>query len=327
MKQVMNYVGIDVSKDVFDVYHPAHGHFQYANDSKGIRKYMAALDNDAWTVMEATGSYHQNLALSLFEKGFRVSVVNPLQVKRFIQMQLQRNKTDKSDARMLHHYGCYQGVTGMQQWKPEAKVYSESKEILGGIQLLFKQQTALKNKCHSLEHKKGSVVLLRILKRQIRVITKEIQALESSLSTMLTQEEPEMLTQLQSIPGIGKKTATILMAYTGGFRMFGSASQVIAYMGLAPVERRSGSSIRGKSRISKAGDPNVRNHLFMCSFTACVHNPHCKALYERLVAKGKSKKLALIAVCNKLIKQAFAIVQSGLLYDPNYVPKKMVLTE
>ena len=82
--------------------------------------------------------------------------------------------------------------------------------------------------------------------------------------------------------------------------------------------------LRGRTLMSKVGDPNVRNHLFMCSFTACEHNPQCKALYERLVAKGKSKKLALIAVCNKLIKQALAIAQSGTLYDPHYAPIKVL---
>lgn len=170
MEQGMNYVGIDISKDVFDVYHPQHGHAQYSNDNGGIQKYLLKLDIHDWTVMEATGSYHQRLAEALFEKDHLVSVINPLQVKRFIQMQLQRNKTDKSDALMLHRYGCYEGEGSLQQWHPESKVYRESKEILSGIQLLFKQQTALKNKCHSLEHKNGSALLLRSLKRQIRIM-------------------------------------------------------------------------------------------------------------------------------------------------------------
>ena len=114
----------------------------------------------------------------------------------------------------------------------------------------------------------------------------------------------------------------LLIAGTNGFKSFETHSQLSAYMGLAPTERTSGSSVRGRSRISKRGNPKVRSHLFLCSFTACMCNPQCKALYERLVAKGKSKKLALIAVCNKLLKQAFAIAKTGLVYDPYFKSTK-----
>ena len=81
----------------------------------------------------------------------------------------------------------------------------------------------------------------------------------------------------------------------------------------------SGSSVRGKSRISKMGNQKLRNLLFLCAFSACKYNKACRELYERIVAKGKSKKLALIAVINKLLKQAFAVAKSGLSYDENYV--------
>jgi transposase len=90
------------------------------------------------------------------------------------------------------------------------------------------------------------------------------------------------------------------------------------------MEYSSGASVSKKSRISKTGDARIRNHLFMCSFTACERNPQCKALYERIVAKGKSKKLALIAVCNKLLKQSLAIAKSGIPYDPQYKSKLII---
>jgi len=120
------------------------------------------------------------------------------------------------------------------------------------------------------------------------------------------------------IPGIGRKTALLLISTTNGFRSFETSGQLSAYFGLAPTERSSGTSINGRSRISKAGNPRIRNYLFMCSFTACKSNPQCKALFDRIVSKGKSRKLALIAVANKLIKQAFGIAKSGIPYDSNY---------
>jgi transposase len=87
---------------------------------------------------------------------------------------------------------------------------------------------------------------------------------------------------------------------------------------VTPIIRQSGSSVNGRSRISKMGNAKLRNLLFMCSFNACKYNSACKALYDRIVAKGKSKKLALIAVYNKLLKQAFSIVKNSIPYDDAY---------
>ncbi len=115
-----------------------------------------------------------------------------------------------------------------------------------------------------------------------------------------------------------KKTAILLIVCTNGFQTFENSGQLSAFFGLSPTEYTSGSSVRGKSQISKRGNPLMRNHLFMCSFTACTNNPQCKALYNRIVNKGKSKKLALIAVTNKLLSQSLAIAKSGVRYDLNY---------
>jgi len=120
---------------------------------------------------------------------------------------------------------------------------------------------------------------------------------------------------------MGNKTAIMLIVLTDGFSNFENARQLCCYTGITPTIRESGKSVRGRSRISKVGNSKLRNLLFMCSFTACKHNKACKEIYERIIAKGKSKKLALIAVCNKLLKQAFAIAKSGLPYEENFVSK------
>ena len=117
------------------------------------------------------------------------------------------------------------------------------------------------------------------------------------------------------------KTALFLIVVTDGFKKFETASQLCSYVGITPTIRESGSSVRGRSRISKVGNKKLRNLLFLASFSACKYNKTCKALFDRIVAKGKSKKLALIAVANKLLKQAFAIAKSGLPYDENFVSR------
>jgi transposase len=104
-----------------------------------------------------------------------------------------------------------------------------------------------------------------------------------------------------------------------GHNQFKTASQLCSYVGITPTIRQSGSSVRGRSRISKIRNNKLRNLLFLCSFSACKHNKACREIYERIVNKGKSKKLALIAVSNKLLKQAFAIAKSGHPYDETFV--------
>jgi len=117
------------------------------------------------------------------------------------------------------------------------------------------------------------------------------------------------------------KTALFLIVITDGFKKFETASQLCSYVGITPTIRESGSSVRGPSRISKMGNKKLRNLMFQAAFSACRYNKGCKALFDKIVAKGKSKKLALIAVANKLLKQAFAIAKNGLPYDENFVSR------
>jgi len=316
MNKVNQIIGIDISKDTFNAYSLRMGDANSSNNLKGFKAFEKFLEKESWCVMEATGSYHHQLATYLYEKGYKVSIVNPLVIKRFIQMKLRQTKTDKSDARMIALYGTEQPL---QEWYPDPEYIEQCKMIGSAVNLYFKQSTALKNKLHSLESK-GSMTgaLVRSLKRQLKNVQKEIDKMEVELELLIKNNEGEMLTKLSTIPGIGRKTAMLLISSTNGFKMFENHNQVSSYFGLAPMERTSGSSVRGRSRITKTGDVKIRNHLFMCSFTACSSNKQCKALYDRIVAKGKSKKLALIAVSNKLLKQAYAIAKTGLEYDSEY---------
>lgn len=152
-------------------------------------------------------------------------------------------------------------------------------------------------------------------------LDKEVLAIEERLLKLVKHDQQHQLTLLKSIPGMGLKTALFLVVITNGFSKFESAKQLCSYVGITPTIRESGSSIRGRSRISKVGNKKLRNLLFLCAFSACKHNKACRELYERIVNKGKSKKLALIAVANKLLKQAFAIAKSGIPYDENFVSK------
>jgi len=316
MNKDMIYFGIDISKDVFDVMDSNQTYYQFTNDYKGFKKFIKLLDKESHCVMEATGYYHYKLAYYLVENNIRVSVENPLSVKRFIQMKLSKIKTDKSDAKMICMYA--QNVE-LKLWKGQSKSQIACLQITRLLSLYLKQTTAIKNKIHG-EDVLGnpSMLVVRSLKRSLKHKQKEIKSLGEKLTEIVKQDHQELLTRLESIPGLGRKTSIMLIVLTDGFERFTSASELCSYSGLTPIIRQSGSSVKGRSRISKMGNKKLRNLLFMCSFTACKNNKACKALYDRIVAKGKSKKLALIAVCNKLLKQAFAIAKSGLIYDQTY---------
>jgi len=171
------------------------------------------------------------------------------------------------------------------------EVQSECLQLFRLLDSYLKKRTVTKNKLHGEEVLgKPSKFVYRSLKRNRKHLDKEIKGIEEQL-----------------------------IISTDGFKKFETASQLCSYVGITPTIRKSGSSVRGRARISKVGNRKLRNLLFLCSFNACKYNKACKELYNRIVNKGKSKKLALIAVSNKLLKQSFAIAKSGKPYDESYV--------
>jgi len=316
MNKDIKYFGIDISHLVFDVTDSEGNYYQFKNTISGFKNFVKLLSANSHCVMEATGYYHYQLAYYLLESGIQVSVENPLAVKRFIQMKLSKIKTDKSDSKLICEYAKH---VVPKLWKGNSKHQLECLQMTRLLAVYTKQSTMLKNKLHG-EAVLGtpSKVVVSSLKRNLKQVEKEIKMVEDKLLVLVKEAHQEVLTRLKSIPGIGPKTSLMLVVLTDGFDRFTSGSELCSYAGLTPVVRQSGSSVKGRPRISKIGNQKLRNLLFMCSFNACKYNHACKAIYDRLVAKGKSKKLALIAVCNKLLKQAFAIAKSGLTYDNNY---------
>ena len=316
MNKDIKYFGLDISHLVFDVTDSFGNYYQFKNSILGFKKFVKLLDINSHCVMEATGYYHYQLAYYLQEQGIKVSVENPLSVKRFIQMKLSKIKTDKSDSKLICEYAKQ---VELKLWRGNSKHQLECLQMIRLLSVYTKQSTMLKNKIH------GETVLgipsksvVSSFKRILKELQKDMKTIEDKLLFLVKEFHQKLLTDLKSIPGIGPKTSLMLVVLTDGFDRFTSGSELCSYAGLTPVIRQSGSSVKGRPRISKMGNQKLRNLLFMCSFNACKYNHACKAIYDRIVAKGKSKKLALIAVCNKLLKQAFAIAKSGLTYDNNY---------
>jgi transposase len=316
--------GIDVSHTKLDVcYQNNLGelfHLQVGNNNKGFEKILEHTGKDYHFVMEATGVYYIRLAFYLHEQGCLLSVVNALSIKRYIQMHLERNKSDKKDAGWICKYAIDQTPP---YWEMPDSAYFESKQLYNTIREYTEQIKRFNNQLHSLQllplPSKDTIKSLEKVNKQLE---KEIKVLEVKLQTLLEQWQPQQLKSVGSIKGIGKRATAMLIVFTQGFKYTHSHRQLISFAGLSPTEYSSGSSIYGRPRIYKRGGKNLRDVLYMCSMSAIKTNTACKALYERLKAKGKTGKQALIAVCNKLLKQVFAVVKNNSLYQPNYCSPK-----
>ncbi len=315
MNTYTNYLGIDISKNTFDVVNQTGKHLTYSNDLVGFRKFKKRINKDDLCLMEVTGIYHLQLAKFLYSKGVNISVENPLKIKRFAQMHLLRNKSDKLDAKMISLYAQKQEV---KLWKPAPEVIEQSKDIYQIMEQYIEFRAGLKNKLDGLKSKNAPEELIDSIIYQIKSIGISIDELQAKVDNLIKDYNPALLSNISSISGIGVRTAALLIVATEGFNNFQNAKQVSSYFGLAPTETSSGTSIKGSGKISKMGNPLVRKKLYMCSLQASRHNKACIDLYQRLLAKGKPKKLALIAVANKLLRIAFAIANSGLPYDNEY---------
>ena len=324
MTKVQHFSGIDISKMSFNVCVYENGKYRmkkFTYTEEGMKNSLLFFPNDSTCIMESTGTYHCSLAYFLYSNGIKVCVVNPLSVKRFSQALMLRTKTDKADSKMLIEYGIH---FQPKLWKPKADHFVELQQLINMKELLLKEERALKNQLEAINH---SVVQNARVKEKIK---EKLQQIESDLieirqtSEKITmQYEAGCYANLESIPGIGKKTTIVLIALTQGFREFENAKQVSSYFGLCPRIYESGTSVKGKSRICKMGMSLIRRLLYMCALSAKVHNKACRELYERLLKQGKQKKLALIAVANKLLKQAFSIIKNKTTYDENFLSKKL----
>jgi transposase len=172
---------------------------------------------------------------------------------------------------------------------------------------------------HSVEQ---SVIVIDTIKTLLENITNQLELIDKELEKTVKIYEKENFELIKTIPGIGKKTAIVLIAFTQGMKNFESSKQLISYFGLCPRIYESGTSVKGKARICKMGMSTTRKMLYLCALSAKKHNKACRELYDRLVLQGKSKKLALIAVANKLIKQAFSILKNKTEYVDNFLQQK-----
>jgi transposase len=320
---------MDVSKDSLDVCllrstdKPRHQTFE--NESAGHQKLLRwvkqlAAKQVCHFALEATGAYGQAIAAFLADAEQRVSILNPARVKYGGIASGQGNKTDKADALGIAHYCRLHSPPLWREATPEVRELRALVRRLADVQSLLSRE---KNRASV----PGILPAVRLsLERSLTFLDDEIRQLQQQIKKLIhgcatLKADQELLT---SIPGIGEVTAQTLLSELPDVEQFGSAEQVAAWAGLCPREHRSGTSVRKRTRLSKAGNAHVRKALYFPAITAVRHNPLVEALYQRLRAAGKSQLSALGAAMRKLLMLCYGVLKNRQKFTAEW--KKQVAT-
>lgn len=323
----MRYLGIDVSKAKLDcmLFDPESGKRRkksVPNSSEGLAQLLRSLAQ--WAVpaqqvhvaMEPTASYHELAAAALHDAGCKVSLVNPLRVRRYAQAIGSLNKSDDLDADLLARYAAQQQPP---LWSPPPVAARVLKALLARRDALAADLQRELNRQEKLPETDRPEAVQKSLTQTITFLKEQLAHLQREIEQHIDQD-PDLRNKRQlllTIPGVGPAVAQHMSALMSS-HTFESAEQLTAYLGLVPLEWQSGTSVKGKACLSKAGPAHLRRLLYLPAVTAKRCNPHVRALYERLLARGKPKMSAIAAAMRKLAQLCFGVVRSGTPYKSDY---------
>lgn len=310
----MEIIGIDISKKELSVALLIEQHKLkykiFENNKKGFTALKEWLEKigiiKAKVCMEATGRYGEGIADFLYGWGHEVSVVNPACIKAFSQSKLARHKTDKSDALLIAEYASkYE----LRLYIPQDALHKELKDLYRCSQNLKAEFHKIGNYLENKEYLPASVISIwESLQQELESKVKDV---EKKLVLLIAQSEELSLhyQNLQSIPGIGQTTAVAILAELPDISTFKSARQMAAYMGLTPKHATSGSSVRGRSKLSKMGSSRFRKALYFPAVSVITHNSIFKAFHKKLKLKTKHNMTIIVAVMRKLLHIIFGVLK------------------
>jgi transposase len=319
---ILPALGIDIAKLKFNVCLINTGgkrkHKVFPNTEAGFQQLSAWLVKHQMehvrACMEATGAYGEALALYLHKAGHQVSVINPAAIKAFAASRLSRTKTDRVDAELIAHFCQAQQPPA---WTPPVSEVRELQALVRRLEALTEMRVAEENRLAAIitvEVVRSSVEEhIGYLNRQIELTKESIRQHINSHPGLRRHSE-----LLDSIPGIGETTAATLLAEITDITQYRSARQVAAYAGLVPRERHSGSSVRGRTRLSKIGNARLRKALYFPAITALRCSSFFQAWAEGLRERGKCKMSVIGAAMRKLIHLAYGVLKTGKPFDPQW---------
>lgn len=310
----MNIIGLDISKDTIDAtLHKTNGSIHYIkfkNNDDGLKQFRLWIKGNrirkAYIGMEATGIYYEKAA-DMLSSYYTVYVINPLKIKDYGKSRFNRTKTDKADSNLIADYIKRHQDTLIPYQIPKNKALQKLINLKNQLQ---QHQKQIKNRLHSTEED----FIRNIHQDLIDIIQDKMEQVKIAISEQIKkQTDNNHYRNLQTIPSIGKDTASVLYAQLTE-KHFKTANQFVSYAGLSPAIIQSGTSVRGRGRLSRYGNRRLKSTLYMPALCAYRFNAFPK-LINNLKKAGKPKMVIIVAIMRKLAKLAYYIVKTGQPYD------------
>jgi transposase len=332
-KRLKQNVGIDCAQDelvvsfgtmneAFEI--TIQSNTTFKNQTEGFKKLfkwsskLAQTGLETTYVIEATGVYHERVALYLTQQGCKISVVLPNRAKAFFKTLTNKTVNDKSCGQMLSQLGLEKKL---DKWEAPHPVFNELKQLTRERSQVIHEQTQNKNQLHAEESgawiNKQSV---KRIKQRLHLLERQLLEITQDIANLIDKHEwlKEKIDRVCSIQGVGLLTAVTVIAETNGFNLIKNKKQLVSYAGLDIVEKTSGTSVQGKPRISKKGNSYLRACVYFPALTAIRNTPEMKALFTRLVSKHGIKKKAAVAVQRKLLELIYVLWKKNEFFDAHY---------
>ncbi len=322
--EIKEVIGIDASKLMLDCrVHTKGTQDVFDNDLGGIAQMVDwALETSGTAkenllfVFEYTGPYTHHLVRYLYGNGFLLHVVPGLEIKR--SLGIARGKDDKADAERIAVYG-YRKREEIEPFQMAGESLERIKRFMSMRKKLVAQKAghmATLGEQRRVLDVRTEQVLFRVQEELIEVLGQQIAAIEREMDDVVAANPrlKELMRLLTSITGIGKVTARFIIAYTAGFTAFDQWRKFASYIGIAPYPYRSGTSIKGRTKVSHLARKEGKVLIHMCALTAIQYSPEMRAYYERRLKEGKNKMSTLNIIRNKLLARVFAVAKRGTPY-------------
>lgn len=317
MQTIKTWCGIDVSAKTLAACRWRDDRVEareFANDAEGHRELCKWLGRRARVCVEATGVYHLQLALALRAEGVELMVVNPRVAKDFGKALSNRSKTDKVDASTLLEYVRRMEFT---PWEAPSPAVQEVRELGRRLTELVHTSVEEKNRLHAKKTAALSRAVITDIEQHVTQLKKRIKAIETAAIKVITADE-DLRAQyeiLLAATGIGARSAILLLTELAVLDPTMTVRQIVAYAGLDPRVYESGTSVHQPARISKVGNARLRATLYMTALSAIRHDRGARLFFARLVARGKKKMQAIVAVMRKMLHGIWTALQRRVAFD------------
>ncbi len=282
-------------------------------------------DVNIQVVMEATGVYHQKFAFFLSENGIDLSIVLPNKISNYIRTLETKTITDKTCSEAITQFGLERKL---ENWKRPNQLYKTLQQLTRERDQIVAERVTIKNQLHAEKTEyMPNINSIKRLETRLKLMNKQEQEIKSDIQKCIDKDNSvkKTIENLQTIPGIGQLTAVTILAETNGFELIRNKKQLTSYAGFDIKEKQSGTSVKGKPKISKRGNKYLRKCLYLPSLSTVKRSEVHKDLYVRIVSKSGVKMKALVAVQRKMLELTYVIYKNNTVFEQDYETKKRVL--